>query len=73
MFALVKGVYGEITKREEYFISILGLDNAGKSVCLSFNNLDFLCLCRYIWRDLRGCWIKHTKNGIYPKFRVQLD
>jgi len=32
MFALVKGVYEEISKRDEYFITILGLDGAGKTV-----------------------------------------
>ncbi|CAK5081587.1 unnamed protein product [Meloidogyne enterolobii] len=34
MFALVKGVYEEISKREEYFITILGLDGAGKTTYL---------------------------------------
>uniref|UniRef100_A0A1I8B4B1 ADP-ribosylation factor-related protein 1 n=1 Tax=Meloidogyne hapla TaxID=6305 RepID=A0A1I8B4B1_MELHA len=34
MFALVKGVYEEISKRDEYFIAILGLDGAGKTTYL---------------------------------------
>lgn len=32
MFALVKGVYGEMTRRDEYFVAVLGLDGAGKTV-----------------------------------------
>lgn len=33
MYHLVKGIYSRYTMKEEYSVLILGLDNAGKTVC----------------------------------------
>lgn len=32
MFTLLSGLYSYLTQRQEYFVLILGLDNAGKTV-----------------------------------------
>lgn len=41
MFTLGRGVYNELTKKEEFFVVILGLDNAGKTV-------SFFCYFTFI-------------------------
>lgn len=37
MYHLLSGLYKQWTQKEEYFIIILGLDNAGKTVALLLN------------------------------------
>jgi hypothetical protein len=33
MFSLLSGAYRYLTQRDEYYVLIVGLDNAGKTVC----------------------------------------
>ena len=40
MFTLSKGMYSEMAKKPEYFVSVLGLDDAGKTVRLSTVSID---------------------------------
>lgn len=50
MFSLVKGVYGEMTKRDEFFVAILGLNGAGKTTYLE--QIKKLLDSNYKGRDL---------------------
>uniref|UniRef100_A0A183CAW1 GTP-binding protein sar1 n=1 Tax=Globodera pallida TaxID=36090 RepID=A0A183CAW1_GLOPA len=34
MFSLLRGAYGEITRKDEFFVALLGLDGAGKTTYL---------------------------------------
>lgn len=33
MYTLLNGLYKYLFQRDEYFVLIIGLDNAGKTVC----------------------------------------
>ncbi len=33
MYSLLSGLYKHIVRKDEYYVLILGLDNAGKTVC----------------------------------------
>ena len=42
MFSLLKGIWNYLFKKEQVFILIVGLDNAGKTVCslvVAFNSI----------------------------------
>lgn len=37
MYTLLSGFYNYLTRKEEYYVLIIGLDNAGKTVSLCFS------------------------------------
>jgi hypothetical protein len=39
MYTLLSGLYKHLTQKEEYYVIILGLDNAGKTVRLGFGGI----------------------------------
>jgi len=51
MFALGNGVFREMTKKHEYFVVLIGLDQAGKSVSRAKDPSGLLCLTpgRSMW------------------------
>jgi ADP-ribosylation factor related protein 1 len=44
MYALLSGLWKYLFQKEEYYVLILGLDNAGKTVCI-----DLLGIGSYQW------------------------
>lgn len=40
MYSFLSGLYKHLTRREAYYIVIIGLDNAGKTVCTAFFSLS---------------------------------
>lgn len=42
MFTLVHGFYKYITQKEDFYVLLLGLDNAGKTVSSFLNYLSYL-------------------------------
>lgn len=45
MFTLASGLYRYLTQRAECFVLILGLDNAGKTVCEQDEGREAMRLC----------------------------
>lgn len=38
MYTLLSGLYQYLTQKEEYYVLIIGLDNAGKTVTIRFQH-----------------------------------
>ena len=41
MYTLLSGLYQHITRKEEYYVLIIGLDNAGKTVNFLSSSINY--------------------------------
>ncbi|TPX57944.1 hypothetical protein SpCBS45565_g06599 [Spizellomyces sp. 'palustris'] len=57
MYTLITGLYKQWTQKEEFYVIILGLDNAGKTVEINSTRLNFWDLGGQ--RELHSIWEKY--------------
>lgn len=70
MFTLVHGFYKYVTQKEDFYVLLLGLDNAGKTVS-NFNMTNELStndnIFRRSWNLLKQGSLKTTKACMLPR------
>ena len=63
MYTLLHGLYKHVTQKDEFFVLILGLDNAGKTTFLESaktRNIKYLNCVKLI----QGCIIYFPTGGV---------